>query len=163
MREATHTVGFFYLIEHGISPQLISRLLSLTAEFFALPFEAKQRIDINNGPYFRGYSRVGGELTNGKVDWREQIDFGPEALALPDPQGPEWLRGPNQWPDEIPNMAATVLKYQEQLTRISLDLLRWVGGVVGIPAECLRSGFCIRPGLVDEAGSLPESSTASRR
>jgi len=29
-------------------------------------------------PHFRGYTRLGGELTRGEVDWREQIDIGPE-------------------------------------------------------------------------------------
>ena len=36
-------------------------------------------------PHFRGYTRIGGERTQGLVDWREQIDIGPERPAVTDP------------------------------------------------------------------------------
>ena len=35
-------------------------------------------------PHFRGYTRTGGELTQGQVDWREQIDIGAERAPVDD-------------------------------------------------------------------------------
>lgn len=46
-----------------------------------------------------------GELTQGTVDWREQIDIGVEREPVPAGEGVAdyWrLEGPNQWPDALP-------------------------------------------------------------
>ena len=93
LRRATHEVGFFTLVGHGIPDDLQARLLSTSRAFFALPDEQKLEIENLKSPYFRGYARVGGELTQGKVDWREQIDIGPgrEAREL-GPDDPAYLR-----------------------------------------------------------------------
>jgi hypothetical protein len=42
-------------------------VLTLARQFFALPAEAKNEISQFKSPQFRGYSRLGGELTNGKA------------------------------------------------------------------------------------------------
>ena len=57
-------------------------------------------------PHFRGYTRIGGERTQGKVDWREQIDIGPEREAIDDPDAPDFARliGPNLWPEAQPEL-----------------------------------------------------------
>ncbi|NLG23043.1 MAG: isopenicillin N synthase family oxygenase, partial [Actinomycetales bacterium] len=78
LREATHDYGFFYLVGHGIDPGLTSEIISVSREFFALPEADKLEIENVLSPHYRGYTRVGGERTQGKVDWREQIDIGPE-------------------------------------------------------------------------------------
>ena len=80
--DATHRVGFFYLVGHGVPQQQIDEILALARRFFALPAQAKEEISQLESPHFRGYSRLGGELTNSQVDWREQIDIGPEREAI---------------------------------------------------------------------------------
>src|SRR4051812_46725223 len=82
LREAAHDSGFFYLRGHGVLRDQMDLVLGLAREFFALPSDAKNEISQLNSPQFRGYSRIGGELTNGKVDWREQIDIGPERPVI---------------------------------------------------------------------------------
>lgn len=85
LRAATHDVGFFYLTGTGVSPALERRLLEVSRDFFALPEADKLAIENVTSPHFRGYTRVGGERTQGRVDWREQIDIGPEREAVADP------------------------------------------------------------------------------
>lgn len=87
LREAAHTHGFFYLTGHRIPDAQITEILELARQFFALPEAEKNQISQLKSPHFRGYSRLGGELTNGRVDWREQIDIGPQRPALRDAQG----------------------------------------------------------------------------
>ena len=61
-------------------------------------------------PHFRGYTRLGGELTRGEADWRERIDVGPERPPIGGPGRPDyqWLQGPNQWPATQPELAAII-------------------------------------------------------
>ena len=83
LRAATHDVGFFYLTGTGVSPELEARLHQAARDFFALPEADKLAIENVKSPHFRGYTRIGGERTQGKVDWREQIDIGPSARPSP--------------------------------------------------------------------------------
>ncbi|WP_425302835.1 2-oxoglutarate and iron-dependent oxygenase domain-containing protein [Nocardia wallacei] len=60
---------------------------------------------------FHGCSRVGGEHTRGRPDWREQFDAGPERPPLElGPGDPRYLRliGPNQWTTALPELRAAV-------------------------------------------------------
>ena len=98
LREAAHDSGFFYLVGHGVPQAQVDQVLGLAREFFALPLDAKNEISQLKSPQFRGYSRIGGELTNGKVDWREQIDIGPERPVIDGAEGYWRLQGPNLWP-----------------------------------------------------------------
>ena len=82
LREVTHEYGFFYLTGHGVPAELIERVMTTSRAFFNLPEDDKMAIENLQSPHFRGYTRVGGELTQGKVDWREQIDIGAERPAL---------------------------------------------------------------------------------
>src|SRR4051794_34393050 len=44
LREATETVGFFYLKNHGVPQSLIDRMFAESKRFFALPVEDKRKI-----------------------------------------------------------------------------------------------------------------------
>lgn len=126
LRQATHDVGFFYLVGHGIDQDLMDDIVSVSREFFALPDEEKLAIEMVNTPYFRGYNRVGGELTQGKVDWREQIDIGPERAPLEMREGdPDYyiLEGPNQWPAELPRLREVVEEWKDALAQVADRLL----------------------------------------
>ncbi len=120
---AAHDVGFFYLVGTGIPHELFRRLQTTARDFFALPEDAKLAIENVRSPHFRGYTRIGGELTQGKVDWREQIDIGPEREPVAD--GPVFNRliGPNLWPAEQPELREVVETWLAHLTRISRRLL----------------------------------------
>lgn len=126
LRAATHDVGFFYLTGTGVSAELESRLLQAAKDFFALPDADKLAIENVTSPHFRGYTRVGGELTQGRVDWREQIDIGPEREPLVDPDGPGYNRlvGPNLWPAAQPELREVVAEWHDHLTGIARKLLR---------------------------------------
>ena len=65
------------------------------------PRPSAARSPSRNSPHFRGYTVLGGEITKGVNDWREQLDVGAEEPATAvAPGDPPWrrLRGPNQWP-----------------------------------------------------------------
>ena len=126
LRAATHDVGFFYLTGTGVTPELEARLHRAALDFFALPEADKLAIENIKSPHFRGYTRIGGERTQGEVDWREQIDIGPEREAITDPEAPDFARlvGPNLWPDAQPELREVVAEWHAQLSIVARRLLR---------------------------------------
>ena len=60
---------------------MCAEVLDVSRRFFALPDADKLAVENVRSPQFRGYTRVGHEHTNGRPDWREQLDFGAERLA----------------------------------------------------------------------------------
>jgi isopenicillin N synthase-like dioxygenase len=148
LRQVTHDVGFFYLVGHGIDPELTTRLLDLSRRFFALPEADKLAIENIHSPQFRGYTRVGKELTNGDVDWREQIDIGEDrepvdrAVGAPD----YWrLEGPNLWPAALPELENTVNEWRKQLNALALRLLRNWAIALGEREDVFDAAFVDRP------------------
>ena len=69
-----HEVGFFQLVGHGVPASFRERYFGLLEAFFALPDDVKARIDKRRSPHFRGWERVGAELTDNRTDYREQLD-----------------------------------------------------------------------------------------
>ncbi|MFE6995105.1 isopenicillin N synthase family dioxygenase [Microbacterium sp. NPDC057659] len=124
LRAATHDVGFFYLTGTGISPELEARLHRAALDFFALPDADKLSIENVKSPHFRGYTRIGGERTQGKVDWREQIDIGPEREAIDGGPAFNRLVGPNLWPEAQPELREVVAEWHATLSEVSRRLLR---------------------------------------
>ena len=137
LAEAARTVGFFYVTGHQLDC-LQSELMALTKKFFALNTADKLSVEMKKSPHFRGYTRLQGELTQGKPDLREQFDIMNEenALAVSN-QEPQWwkLIGPNQWPQAMPELRPTLLAYQDALSEITTSLLRAFAEVLEQPAD----------------------------
>ncbi len=144
LRAATRDFGFFYLVGHGIPGDLQSRLLEVARAFFALPEASKLAIEKVHNPHYRGYSRLGGELTGGVVDRREQIDIGPEQEPLPTGPGqPDWatLVGPNPWPAELPEFRVVLQDWERALEAVARRLLGAWLEALGQPADLLDGAF----------------------
>jgi len=148
LRQVTHDVGFFYLVGHGISDELIAEVLDVSRRFFALPDEAKLAIENIHSPQFRGYTRVGKELTNGDVDFREQIDIGEERDAVEPAEGlPNYwrLEGPNLWPAELPELQKTMNRWNSELNALALRLMRNWAIALGVEENVFDAAFAERP------------------
>ena len=140
---ACHQVGFVYINGHGIDPMLDADLFEVANEFFALPLLQRQELAIANSAAFRGYTTLGDERTNGKADWREQLDVGPEEDAPADLSGPAWhrLRGPNQWPPTLPAMKPAVLTWMQEMEALGVTCLRALALGLGQPMDCFDHAF----------------------
>ncbi|WP_305094698.1 isopenicillin N synthase family oxygenase [Prescottella sp. R16] len=144
LRTVTHEIGFFYLTGHGIDQQLTDDLIAAAREFFALPEAEKLPIENSNSPHFRGYTRVGGERTQGYIDWREQLDIGPERRAVDpiDPARPwDVLHGPNLWPAAVPRLRELALEWSGQAQDAGLRLIRGWARSLGAPADFFDAAF----------------------
>lgn len=155
LREAGHTRGFFYLVGHGIDQDRMAEVLQSARDFFALPDEIKSQISQLNSPHFRGYSRVGGELTNGHVDWREQIDIGPERPRIADAEGYWNLQGPNQWPAQPAGFREVFERWERDVSAVGLELLRHWASSLGAPEDTFDEAFATAPATLMKVVRYP--------
>ncbi|CAK0789638.1 unnamed protein product, partial [Prorocentrum cordatum] len=75
-RQRLPSAGFFYLVGHGVPCDDVRALHGLARDFFALPPSQKAAISMASDPAGgRGYQRLGENVTEGRPDWHEAIDF----------------------------------------------------------------------------------------
>ena len=149
LRQICHEIGFFYLIDHGIDASFVSRLLAAQKQFLTLPEETKSLVDKSKSRHFRGWERVGAELTDNRVDWREQLDLSSDNPPFPDDALPHYLRldGPNQWlPDELcPGFKGIVEEYFSRMKSLADELMAALGVALGLPEDTFSRLFGERP------------------
>lgn len=143
LAEAARTVGFFYVSNHQLD-QLQQQVMQQTRAFFALPEAQKLAVDMVNSPHFRGYTRLQGELTQGKPDLREQFDvMNEDVVTTTRPGEPQWwnLIGPNQWPHQLPEFRQVISSYQAALSELTTTLLRAFAEVLEQPIDIFDKGI----------------------
>ncbi len=127
LRDTCHGPGFFYLKGHGVSKKTTDDVLAIANQFFELPLAEREEIAIGESAGFRGYTLLKDERTNGRIDWRDQLDVGPEEPAPElSNECPPWLRlrGPNQWPHSLPAMSITINSWMKLMHPIGMALMR---------------------------------------
>ncbi len=162
LREAAHDSGFFYLVGHGVPKTQFDELLGLARQFFALPVATKNEISQFKSPQFRGYSRLGGELTNGSVDWREQIDIGPERQVIDGADGYWRLQGPNLWPAEPPGLREAFERWDAALSGVGLRLLRHWAVSLGADDDVFDAAFAELPATLIKVVRYPGTAETSQ-
>lgn len=163
LRSATHEVGFFYLVGHGIGADVRDRLFATARDFFALPDEDKFGVEMLKSPHFRGYTRFGGEYTQGAIDWREQIDLAAEYEPLG--SDPPYLRldGPNLWPSALPALRDVLTDWQERCAAVGLRLMREWAVALGSPADIFDEAFATRPSTLIKLVRYPGRASDDRQ
>ena len=144
-----HEVGFFTLVDHGIDQSDIDGYFAMLEAFFALPTEVKEKIEKINSRHFRGWERVGAELTDNRVDFREQLDLSTENPEYPADAEPAFLRldGPNQWLPEqdLPGFRATVTGFLARVGALADELMEVLAVGLGLAPQTFRDAFGERP------------------
>ncbi|MCV7233713.1 isopenicillin N synthase family oxygenase [Mycobacterium branderi] len=164
LREVAHEVGFFYLTGHGVPAPLTRAVLEAARRLFALPQADKDAIAMVRSPHFRGYTRLGGELTGGQVDWREQIDIGPQRPPIGGAGQPDymWLQGPNQWPAGLPELPGLVDSWDAALSRVARTLLRHWAAALGSPPDVFDAAFAETPATLIKIVRYPAGAPTSQ-
>lgn len=131
---ACRECGFFYVVGHGVHESLRGQLIDLSREFFAQPTEAKMRIRMAlGGRAWRGYFRLGDELTSGRPDQKEGLYFGEERPAA-DPLvlAGTPLFGPNLFPAAPVGLRKVIFDYMTELTRLGHRLMAGLALSLGL-------------------------------
>jgi len=155
---ACKDVGFFYVINHGVSEELQDRLESVSKLFFGQPMEQKMEIDMKQaGMAWRGFFPVGGELTSGRIDRKEGIYFGIEHPSdhekvltnVP-------MHGKNQWPQDPKEMEEIVSEYITELTELGHLLMTTTAMGLQLPSDYFRKRFTDSPTVLFRIFNYPE-------
>jgi isopenicillin N synthase-like dioxygenase len=147
LRRAYTEVGFSYIVNHGIAPELIAGAFQASAEFHALPREAKLQIEINE--FHRGFIPINTSTAvtssieqatkpNQSESWIMLHELAPDD---PDVLAGAPLAGPNQWPASLPAFRPAVLAYHDALAALARKLVRAVAVALGAGATDLDHHF----------------------
>lgn len=136
--------GFFYLTNHNLSPALSNRVLSLARDFFFhTPATEKEKlkrrdVGVGNGDGARGYQVIGDNVTQGKRDWHEALDYyRPVRDAEPteDEVGEQppydLLQGMNQWPSTPFGFREVYEEFLSKMLGLGTAVVRAMGMALG--------------------------------
>ena len=132
LNAALESVGFFFLTKHGVDQTLIDAIFSQTANFHALPTDAKMRLQINDQK--AGYMPFGGSIRKGysKPSGRAALNFRFNAMPPVD----------NQWAgDAVAGLDETVRAYVKAVDGLVHRLLHPMAVALGLPADAFADAF----------------------
>jgi len=120
---ASQDPGFIYIKNHGIPDTVIAAARKLAYAFFRSDEAAKQRYAID--ARHRGWLASGGAKMedDAAADLKESFIWGyqDDQGFTPDDHA---LRGPNQWPDFVPEMEASAVDYVKHADIVARYLLQ---------------------------------------
>lgn len=141
-RHAYSTIGFGYIIGHGIDPALIDAVFEASARFHALPLSEKIRIKLNH--LHRGYipintsTDVNSKLADVKKPNQSASFMMMREDAVADPD--VYLSGPNLWPT-LPEFREALLTYSDAMTLLGSRLIKLALAAAGANPEDATAGF----------------------
>lgn len=141
------TVGFGYLVNHGIDPALIDGVFAASARFHALPRAAKMEVELN--ALHRGFIPINTSTDRNsklaKVTKPNQSEsFMVMREAAPDDtdvRAGAYLAGPNQWPEGLPGFREAVTAYHDALSALAAKLVRVIARALGTGQAGFAAAF----------------------
>ena len=137
--DKSRTLGFFYLVNHGLPEPLLAGQLDWTRRFFALPQADKQAVDFRNLPVRRGFEPMALQTlqAGAEPDQKEGFTFGLEP-APTGRLGP--FDGPNQWPGSRAGFDADAFRlqmeaYRDAMVRLGREICGLLAASLGLPED----------------------------
>ena len=147
LRAALEGVGFFLIVNHGVSRDLVERTFAEARRFHEQPPEAKMALRMNE--HNNGYMAMGryavwtSEVNaNDKPDLNEAF-FVKRERAPDDPLRRSGRRfvGPNVWPDDLPGFRDTVLAYTDAVDALGRRVLPACAVALDLPRDYFDEAF----------------------
>jgi isopenicillin N synthase-like dioxygenase len=140
---ACRDVGFFYVVNHGVAPELIAKTFAQSHAFFALPVADKRELAIETIGGNRGYSGLLHEALDPArgPDMKEAFNVGLE-LAADDPEllAGKPFRSLNAWPG-APGFRETLLSYYDACSGLGARLHRAFASDLGLGRDFFADKF----------------------
>tara|TARA_B100000029_G_scaffold162573_1_gene158636 strand:+ start:16739 stop:17815 length:1077 start_codon:yes stop_codon:yes gene_type:complete len=146
LKSYLNDLGFFAITNHGVLPEVLINMRSLSLEYFNLSLEDKMKNPVDR--HERGYSGLNVEvndLTEGskrRNDLNEAFNFG---VSYPE-NDPNRISGrrlyaKNNWPREIKGFEEGSLEYLSAMEKASKLMLPLWAKALGLPANFLIPYF----------------------
>lgn len=124
------TIGFGYIVGHGIAPETVAAVFEQSRRFHALPLENKMAIELN--ALHRGYIAIDtstdvtstlAEVTkpNQSESFMMMREAGPDDRAV---RAGHFLAGANQWPADLPGFRDTLVRYHDEMCALAKQIVR---------------------------------------
>ena len=141
------TVGFGYLVNHGIEPALIDGVFDASARFHALPRAEKMKVELN--AIHRGFIPINTSTDRNSKLAKVTKPNQSESFMVMREAGPDkaevragaYLAGPNQWPEELPGFRAAVTAYDDTLSGLAGKLVRVIARALGADVADFAAAF----------------------
>lgn len=136
LRQAATTSGFFYVIHHGISDEMMKRQFALAREILELPADRRAALSMHKSPIMRGYEALGEQTLDAamKPDLKESFYCGMDWPAdHPYVLAGYQTYGPSQWPEELPHAHAQCQAYITAMNRLSERLMQLMALSLDLP------------------------------
>ena len=147
LRYIQENLGFYYIINHGVSNKLIEKAFEQVRLFFGLPDSEKNRIMVNENQVGFVPSKASimkTELT--KENTMPDINEGFSLMREREPNDPKVLAGVrfsglNQWPEGVPKLKEILLKYHLEMEKLGKRLLPLYALALEKPLEYFNPFF----------------------
>jgi isopenicillin N synthase-like dioxygenase len=134
---ACRTVGFFYVVNHGVATALMGEAFQRSAEFFAAPLPGKEALAIERVGGNRGYSGLRREALDPRrgADLKEAFNIGLD-LAADDREiiAGAPFRTLNVWPAP-PQFRTTMLAYFDACGTLARAIHRAIARDLALPPD----------------------------
>ena len=129
VRDACERIGFFYILNHGVSDDLIDQAFEQSRRFHALPLEEKRKLKLDQ--YNVGYLEMNASTHRHSTVHKVTKPNQNESFFVthdrppdhPDRVAGKPLRGGNYWPDDLPGFRDGVMAYFEALRALGDRML----------------------------------------
>lgn len=147
VRNACKNIGFLYVLNHGVPPEVIERGFAASRRFHALPLQEKLklRLNENNIGYLPMNASVQGASTVHKATKPNQN----ESFFISHDRGPDHpdvlrgvpLRGRNQWPPGMSEMRQDMMAYFQALYAMCQRMLPAFAVALDMPPDFFAPFF----------------------
>ena len=122
LRHALEQIGFFYIINHGVSKSLRDHMVEQTAAFYHLPLEKKMPLKINE--HGIGYVPNRGQFpkTSPYYTGTKKPDVC-EAMLFNRDWGPDSEARQNPWPDNMPVFQQAIQDFFEATEDLAIQMM----------------------------------------
>lgn len=147
LRDVYMNVGFSYIVGHQVPEKVIQNAFAVAELFHSLPIEQKMAIKQNN--CFRGYVPMSASQlrvsTEGVAKKPNLLDAFVMAFDLPsehpDYHEGRYLAGPNQWPEQFPELKEILGVYRDHLLSLAQKLVEVFSIAMGAESTELNAYF----------------------
>ena len=147
LRVALTQIGFYFIVNHGVTPAQVRDIYRQAARFHAQPLEKKLAVKLDR--HNVGYLPMKGDtLRTSTVETITKANLN-EAFFVardlpdnhPDVLADRRFRSANRWPSDLPGFREAVTSYCDEMERLVQRLVPLYACALGLPAEYFDQPF----------------------
>ena len=133
--EASETIGFYFIGNHGIAQSLVDAVFAQAQRFHTLPDQQKLAV--------RATTKVVGYLPRGgQTQYNDRFGKSPH----PDTSASYYIRRlDNKWPENLPGFQETCQRYYDEMSALGTRMLQLHARALGLPPDFLQSHPAFQP------------------